>query len=93
MPVGLIEIQDEVNVRFLGVPRHLVEEAQAELSYYVPNFRFMPAYKENQGNWDGKIRLFSKTGKTYLNGVCGEVAGRCCQRPMKSVRHADRKHQ
>lgn len=69
MPTGLIEIQDEVNVRFLGVPKPLIKLAQEELTYWVPGYKFMPAYRGNLGNWDGKIRLMSNTGKTYLSLV------------------------
>jgi len=64
---ALLEIQDEVNVRFLGIPSDLMETAQNELTYYVPGFMHMPAYKMSA--WDGKIRLLGKTGKTYLNLV------------------------
>lgn len=65
MPTAILEIQDEVNVRFIGVPKNLIAEAQSYLTYYVPNFKFMTKYK--LGQWDGKIRLLSNTGKTYLN--------------------------
>lgn len=67
MPKGLLEIQDEINVRFLGVPRDLIETAQAEVTFYVPGYNFMPAYKN--GGWDGRVRLMGVTGKTYLNLV------------------------
>jgi superfamily II DNA or RNA helicase len=67
MPECLLEIQDEINVRFLGIPSGLMETAQNELTYYVPGFMHMPAYKNTA--WDGKVRLMSKTGKTYLNLV------------------------
>jgi superfamily II DNA or RNA helicase len=64
---ALLEIQDEVNVRFLGIPSGLMETAQKELTYYVPGFMHMPAYKNTP--WDGKVKLLGKTGKTYLNLV------------------------
>jgi hypothetical protein len=67
----LLEIQDEVNVRFLGVPSDLMETAQNELTYYVPGYVHMPAYK--MGRWDGKIRLLGKNGKTYMNLVSDVV--------------------
>jgi len=67
MPNALIVIQDEVNVRFLGIPKGITETARAELTYYVPNYIHMPSYKI--GRWDGRISLMSMTGKTYLNLV------------------------
>lgn len=65
MRKAVIEIQDEVNIRFLGLPKTLIEEAQRELTYWVPGFVHMPLYRA--GRWDGKIRLLGPTGKTYLN--------------------------
>lgn len=65
MPFGIIEIQDEVNVRFRGIPKYLIEEAQKEVTWHVPGFPHMPAYKS--GRWDGTVKLLSATGKTFLN--------------------------
>lgn len=67
MPTGLIEIQDEVNVRILGIPQGLMATAQANLTYYVPGYHQMPKYR--MGWWNGQISLLSTTGKTYLNLV------------------------
>lgn len=65
MPTGIIEVQDEVNVRIRGVPRNLIEQAQELVTWTVPGFVHMPLYKA--GRWDGTIKLLSNTGKTYLN--------------------------
>lgn len=62
---GIIEIQDEVNVRFRGVPGYLIEQAQELVTWHVPGFVHMPVYKA--GRWDGTIKLLSSTGRTYLN--------------------------
>lgn len=37
------------------------------MSFYVPNYRFMPAYK--LGTWDGKKRFYDKRSKTFLTGL------------------------
>jgi len=65
MPTGIIEIQDEVNVKLLGIPQGLMANAQQALTYHVPGFHQMPKYR--MGWWDGTISLLSPTGKTYLN--------------------------
>lgn len=65
MPDAILEITDEVNVKFIGIPKEILEEAQRELTYYVPGYMHMPTYKI--GRWDGRIRLLSLSGKTYLN--------------------------
>lgn len=65
MSFGVIEIQDEVNIRFRGVPKYLIEKAQKNVTWHVPGFPHMPAYRA--GRWDGTVSLLSTTGKTFLN--------------------------
>lgn len=65
MSHGTIHIKDEVNVRVKGVDRDTLKEASKELTFFVPGFQFMPAYK--LGRWPGTIKLFHETGATYLN--------------------------
>lgn len=60
-----IIVKDEVNVRIKGLDPDLIDEAQERLTFFVPGYVHMPSYK--LGRWDGKIRLMSKTGTTYLN--------------------------
>ena len=67
MPQAKLVIKDEVNVRFKAVDPETIAVMQERLTYHVPGFIHMPAYK--LGRWDGKIRLFQKTGFTYLNLV------------------------
>lgn len=65
MPTGIIEIQDEINVRIAGIPVNVLMEAKSHLTWPVPNHRWMESYKA--GWWDGCIPLLSETGFTYLN--------------------------
>lgn len=60
-----IKILDEVNCVFVGLhPDHLGYFYE-EYGVFSPNYFFNPKYK--LGSWDGKIRYFHKTGKTYVN--------------------------
>jgi len=63
--VATIIVKDEVNVRIKGLDPDLIDEVQDRLTFFVPGYVHMPSYK--LGRWDGKIRLLSKTGTTYLN--------------------------
>lgn len=60
-----IKILDEVNCVFTGLhPDHLGYFYE-EYGAFAPNYFFNPKFK--LGSWDGKIRYFHKTGKTYVN--------------------------
>ena len=49
----------------LECDRGVATELREFFSFYVPGYRFMPAYRNKV--WDGKIRLFSaQTGKIYV---------------------------
>lgn len=63
--VATVIVKDEVNVRLKGLDPDLIDAAQDRLTFFVPGYIHMPSYK--LGRWDGQIRLFSKTGTTYLN--------------------------
>lgn len=60
-----IVIKDEVNVRIKGIDPGTIEACQKALTFHVPGFVHMPAYK--LGRWDGTIKLFKLSGTTYLN--------------------------
>lgn len=60
-----IRILDEVSCVFVGLhPDHLAYFYE-EYARFAPNYFFNPRFK--LGPWDGKIRFFHKTGKTYVN--------------------------
>lgn len=65
MPNATIEIIDEVNIRIRGVDQITLQKAQEHLTYFFPAYMFTPAYK--LGRWDGRIKLLTTTGASYLN--------------------------
>lgn len=59
-----IRVLDEVTAAVLGLkPEHL-DHFHELYAVKAPNYFFHPKYK--LGQWDGKIRYFHKTGKTYV---------------------------
>ena len=65
MSTAKIVIKDEVNVRIKGLDPDTHDIVQDRLTFFVPGYIHMPAYKLQR--WDGKIRLFKTSGATYLN--------------------------
>jgi len=65
MSNAIIEIKDEVNIRIRGVDQITLQKAQDHLTYFFPAYMFTPAYK--LGRWDGRIKLLTASGMTYLN--------------------------
>jgi superfamily II DNA or RNA helicase len=59
-----LNVKDEVWCYFTGLSPEHVETLWKELGVFVDGYFFMPAYR--LGRWDGKIRFFEKTGKTYV---------------------------
>lgn len=59
-----IIIQDEVNCVFVGLHPDHIAYLYEEYSAFATNYFFNPKFK--LGSWDGKIRYFFKTGKTYV---------------------------
>lgn len=59
-----IRILDEVSCVLVGLHPDHVDYLHDEYSAFAPNYFFNPKYK--LGKWDGKIRYFHKTGKTYV---------------------------
>jgi len=60
-----IRILDEVNCVFVGLSNDHIGYLSEEYAIFAANYFFNPKYK--LGQWDGKIRYFHKTGKTYVN--------------------------
>lgn len=60
-----IRILDEVNCIFVGLHPDHIGYFSEEYAIFAANYYFNPKYK--LGQWDGKIRYFYKTGKTYVN--------------------------
>ena len=59
-----IRILDEVSMAIVGLQDEHVKFFYDKYAVYARNYFFNPKYK--LGQWDGKIRYFYKTGKTYL---------------------------
>lgn len=70
-----IHIDDEVNCRVGGLrPEHL-EVLYNKFGIFVEGYFHMPAYQLRR--WDGKIRFFEKTGKTFTK-ILDEVIPYIC---------------
>lgn len=59
-----LTIRDEVWCNLTGLSPEHNDALVKEFSVFVEGYFFMPAYKK--GSWDGKIKFFDKTGKTYI---------------------------
>lgn len=60
-----LRILDEVNCVFVGLHPDHIGYLSEEYAVFAANYFFNPKFK--LGQWDGKIRWFHKTGKTYVN--------------------------
>jgi superfamily II DNA or RNA helicase len=61
----VLEIRDEVNVRFTGLDVKTRRKISDEVKYFLPYAYHMPAYK--LGRWDGCIRYCDIGGRTYFH--------------------------
>ena len=60
-----IKIHDEVYCTIYGLNEKTNSMLWDKFGPFVDGHRFMPAFK--LGRWDGRIRFYEKTGKTYVN--------------------------
>lgn len=61
----LLEIRDEVNVKFVGLDVKTRRKISDAVKYFLPYAFHMPAYK--LGRWDGCVRFCDIGGRTYFN--------------------------
>ena len=61
----VLEIRDEVNVRFTGLDVKTRRKISDACKYFLPYAYHMPAYK--LGRWDGCVRYCDIGGRTYMN--------------------------
>ena len=61
----VLEIRDEVNVKFSGLAPSTRRKISDEAKYFLPYAYHMPAYK--LGRWDGCVRYCDIGGRTYMN--------------------------
>jgi len=66
----IIKPHDEVFVR-VDCERSTAQELYEHFSFYVPGYKYMPAYKSRM--WDGKIRLYNLNTLRIYKGLIGEV--------------------
>ena len=61
----VLEIRDEVNVRFTGLDVKTRRKISDACKYFLPYAYHMPAYK--LGRWDGCVRYCDIGGRTYFH--------------------------
>jgi len=64
MPIARVRIVNEVSAVVLDLADEHMDYLYNKYAVNAPNYFFNPKYK--LGQWDGKIRFFHKTGKTFL---------------------------
>jgi superfamily II DNA or RNA helicase len=57
---------------FISAEESILHELWDYFSFFAPNYRFIPKYKN--GLWDGKIRLFNKSLRTLPTGLVGRLS-------------------
>jgi len=60
-----IRLLDEVNCVIVGLHSEAVEYLWDVMGRFAPNYYHQPKYK--LGVWDGKIRYFHRTGRTFVH--------------------------
>lgn len=61
----VLEIRDEVNVRFTGLEVSTRRKISDACKYFLPHAYHMPSYK--LGRWDGCVRYCDVGGRTYFH--------------------------
>lgn len=59
-----LRLLDEVSCVFVGLHGDHISKLYELFGVFVPGYFFQPLYK--LGRWDGKVRYFQTTGKTYI---------------------------
>ena len=65
MNKAILEIRDEVNVRFRDVDPATRRKMNASCEYFLPHAYHMPAYK--LGRWNGKVSFCDVGGRSFIN--------------------------
>ena len=60
---AIINVLNEVDCVITGLTDEHVNTLYEHYGIYVDGYKFMPSFQLKK--WDGKVRFFSKTGKTY----------------------------
>ena len=86
-----IRILDEVSCILIGLHGDHLEYFWNKYGVFAPNYFFNPTY--TLGRWDGKIRYFHMTGKTYvylLDDLLPRVTGLGYKIELEDLRTADK---
>jgi len=65
MEKAILEIRDEVNIRFKNLAPSTRRKMSDAVKYFLPHAYHMPAYK--LGRWDGCVRFCDVGGRSYIN--------------------------
>jgi len=65
MTKAILEIKDEVNIRFKNLAPSTRRKLSDAVKYFLPHAFHMPAYK--LGRWDGCVRFCDVGGRSYIN--------------------------
>lgn len=65
MKKAILEIKDEVNIRFKELSPSTRRKLSDAVKYFLPHAFHMPAYK--LGRWDGCVRFCDVGGRSYIN--------------------------
>lgn len=63
--VATIKILDEINIAIIGITPTEYTHFYNKFGYYANGYFFNPSY--TMGRWDGKVRLFTKSGMTSIH--------------------------
>lgn len=66
------------SMMYVQCERGVAAELSEYFSFFVPGYKFMPAYKNKV--WDGKIRLFNQMTNELNTGLIGYVLKFCMER-------------
>ena len=86
-----LRIIDEVSCIFIGLQGDHLEYFWNKYSAFAPNYFFNPKYQLCQ--WDGRIRYFNMSGKTYvylLDDLLPRIAGLGYEIELEDLRIADK---
>ena len=61
----ILEVRDEVNVRFHGLDVATRRKLVDKLKFFIPHARHTPAYR--LGRWDGTVSFCDIGGRSYIN--------------------------
>ncbi len=70
-----------------GMPREVLEQIDAETSFYLPGHRYSPKFKAKQ--WDGKRHLFTRDGMKFPSGLWPRIKNILDEHKVEYVTESD----